>query len=129
MLPASPSATLPPLALSVGRAGRLRLPSTRRDMPPSTASWAGSTATELSFRATTAAPFSASAFAGTLTPSSSKSSACTRYRKSRRFSFDVPNSARRVAAPTVSSMYGAPPDTSTSTCWSNATRTRTTSPA
>ena len=57
---------------------RYLLPSTLRDGPPAAESWATSAPTVVSFFATTVAPFSFKLFAGTLTPSPSKSSACTR---------------------------------------------------
>ena len=58
--------------------GRYLLPSTLRDAPPAAESWAMFAFTEVSFFAVIVAPFSFSPFAGTLTPSPSKSAACTR---------------------------------------------------
>ena len=126
--PAPPSTTLVPPAASVGPCGRYRPPSTFRDGPPSAAPCATSAATVPSC-VVTRPPFSFSPFAGTPTPSPSKSSACTRYSNcSRRLSGEATSPARRVVAPTVSSTYGLPPATSAAIGCVNTTRTRTASP-
>ena len=74
------------------------------------------------------APFSASALAAMLTPSESRSAACTTYTKSSVLPACAESAACRVAVPTVSATCGLPLVVSTATESSNATRTVIESP-